>query len=171
MGITPAQTMQATDDRARVAVRVRLSRRRRNGISAAGAYWLARTLVQHKLNRDIENYKSELARQLDAQKTLAAQDLERLKNTLQLEQSRIKATMDAQIRMEVEAQLGELAVQRQYEYEARRRLYTAIGPLRFQLLLACRDRRIVPERGRVPGRAAIESEITRTGRQHDRRLG
>lgn len=33
---------------------------------------------------------------------------------------------------EAEARIG-------YEFEAKKRLYTAIGPLRFQLLLACRD--------------------------------
>lgn len=109
------------------------------GITAAGAYWLGQALVNHRLNQALEERKSELTQQLDAQKAIAAQDLERLKNTLQLDQARIKSTMDAEIRKQVESQLGEIAVHRQYEYEARRRLYVAIGPLRFQLLLACRD--------------------------------
>lgn len=109
------------------------------GISLAGGYWLARTLVQHELSKSLEERKAELARHLDAQKTLAAQDLERLRNALQLDQVRFKSMLDAEIRKEVESQLGDIAAQRQYEYEARRRLYVAIGPLRFQLLLACRD--------------------------------
>lgn len=109
------------------------------GLSTAAAYWLTRTLIQHRLGREMEERKAELVGQLDAQKAQGAKDLELLKNTLQLEQARIKAGMDADIRKAVETQLGELAAQRQYEYEARRRLYVAIGPLRFQLLLACRD--------------------------------
>lgn len=109
------------------------------GVSLAGGYWLARTLVQHELSKSLEQRKAELAQQLDAQKTLAAQELERLKNALQLEQVRFKSELDAGIRKEVESQLGDIAAQRQYEYEARRRLYVAIGPLRFQLLVACRD--------------------------------
>lgn len=72
------------------------------GVSLAGAWWLSQTLVQHRLARAMEAYKTELKQDAD----LA---------------------------------LGERASQRQYEYEARKRLYTAIGPLRFQLLLACRE--------------------------------
>jgi hypothetical protein len=109
------------------------------GVTLAGGYWLARTLVQHELSKSLEQRKAELAQQLDVQKTLAAQDLERLRNALQLEQVRFKSELDAEIRKQVESQLGDIAAQRQYEYEARRRLYVAIGPLRFQLLLACRD--------------------------------
>jgi len=72
------------------------------GVSLAGAWWLSQTLVQHRLTRAMEEYKTELKRDADLQ-------------------------------------LGERAAQRQYEYDARKRLYTAIGPLRFQLLLACRE--------------------------------
>lgn len=109
------------------------------GVSAAGAHWLARTLIQHRLTHALEERRAQLTRELDIQKALAAQDLERLKDSLQLEQSKAKSAMDAEIRKQVEIQLGEVSVQRQYEYEARRRLYLSIGPLRFQLLVACRD--------------------------------
>jgi hypothetical protein len=47
--------------------------------------------------------------------------------------------IEGAVKREVEAYLGEQAAQRQYAFEARRRLYVAVGPLRFQLLLACRD--------------------------------
>lgn len=109
------------------------------GLSLAGAYWLSRTLVQHRLSAALEQRKSELSRELETHKLGLSQDLERTKGQIQWELGRDKALFDAAIKREVEAQLGQMAVQRQYEYEARRRLYTAIGPLRFQLLLACRD--------------------------------
>lgn len=87
------------------------------GLSLAGAYWLARALIQHRLSAELERTKADLQQQL----------------------AREKAQAEGAVRREVEAQLGQMAAQRQYEYEARRRLYLAIGPLRFQLLLACRD--------------------------------
>lgn len=87
------------------------------GLSLAGAYWLARALIQHRLAAELERTKADLQQQL----------------------AREKAQAEGAVRREVEAQLGQMAAQRQYEYEARRRLYLAIGPLRFQLLLACRD--------------------------------
>ena len=38
---------------------------------------------------------------------------------------------------ELDEDLGGRAAQRQYEFDARKRLYGAIGPLRFQLAVAC----------------------------------
>ncbi|CAE6938262.1 hypothetical protein R69608_05081 [Paraburkholderia nemoris] len=55
----------------------------------------------------------------------------------QLDKYRIE--WEAKTRKEVETILAEHAAKRQYDWEARRRLYQAVGPLRFQLLLACRD--------------------------------
>jgi hypothetical protein len=109
------------------------------GVSIGTAHWLGKAWIKHRFARDLEERKSELARHLEAQKAVAASELERLKNSLQLDQLQLKSTMEANVRKEVETQLGELGAQRQYEYDARRRLYLAIGPLRFQLLLACRD--------------------------------
>jgi len=108
-------------------------------LSLAGGYWLARTLVQHQLTEALEQRKSELARELETHKLSLSQDLERTKGQIQLELGHDKAAFEGAIKREVDIQLGQIAAQRQYEYEARRRLYTAIGPLRFQLLLACRD--------------------------------
>lgn len=109
------------------------------GLSLAGAYWLGRTLIQHRLTAALELHKLELARELEGHKQALGKDLERTKGQIQLELGRDKAATEGSIKREVEAQLGQLAAQRQYEYEAKRRLYQAIGPLRFQLLLACRD--------------------------------
>lgn len=59
-----------------------------------------------------------------------------------LVQHRLTRAMEeykAELKRDADLQLGERAAQRQYEYDARKRLYTAIGSLRFQLLLACRE--------------------------------
>ena len=50
-----------------------------------------------------------------------------------------KDRRQAEIRKEVEVYLGEKSAERQYNLDARKRLYTAVGPLRFQLLIAARD--------------------------------
>lgn len=109
------------------------------GLSLVGAYWLARTLIQHQLTEALEKRKAELSGELETHKLALSQDLERTKGQIQLDLGRDKAAVEGSVKREVESQLGQLAAQRQYEYEARRRLYLAIGPLRFQLLLACRD--------------------------------
>lgn len=55
----------------------------------------------------------------------------------QLEQA--KTNWEGDVKKRVEEYLGDRAAARDYEYEARKRLYQAIGPLRFQLIIACRD--------------------------------
>ncbi len=50
-----------------------------------------------------------------------------------------KDKWQGEIRKEVEVYLGEKSAEREYNLEARKRLYIAIGPLRFQLLIACRE--------------------------------
>lgn len=47
--------------------------------------------------------------------------------------------LQGEIRKEVETYLGDKSAEREYIFDARKRLYHAIGPLRFQLLIACRD--------------------------------
>jgi hypothetical protein len=94
----------------------------------AGVLWLLRSLVQKKITEGIEKYKSQLS-----------SDLESTKADLLRDVNHKKAEIEGDIKKAVETHLGQLAAQRQYEYEARKRLYTAIGSLRFQLLLACRD--------------------------------
>ena len=82
-------------------------------VALPAAAWLSRTLIGHRLDKDLAQFKSAL----DAD----------------------RARLDAEIRQRVETELGERSAMREYEFEARSRLYSAIGPLRFQLLLACRD--------------------------------
>lgn len=87
------------------------------GGALAIAWWVAQEFIKNKLQRSLEATKSEF----------------------QLELARDKALVDGIVRKEVEIQLSENAAQIQYELEARRRLYLSIGPLRSQLLMACRD--------------------------------
>lgn len=109
------------------------------GASIAGVYWFAKTIIKHGLDRDIEDHKSRLALDLERQKNKLSSELEREKFAWQGELAHDKALLEGSVRREVELFLGERESERQYEFEARRRLYLAIGPLRFQLLLACRD--------------------------------
>ncbi|TPQ31040.1 hypothetical protein C2U70_25110 [Bradyrhizobium guangdongense] len=109
------------------------------GSSAVACYWLAQEVIKSRLQKDLEERKSQLSQQLETHKLSLSQDLERTKSEFQLGLARDKALFEGAIRKEIETQLGEGAAQRQYELEARRRLYLAIGPLRFQLMLACRD--------------------------------
>lgn len=94
----------------------------------AGVLWLLRSLVQKRITQEIEKYKTQLS-----------SDLENTKADLLKSVNQKKAEIEGDVKKAVETHLGQLAAQRQYEYEARKRLYTVIGPLRFQLLLACRD--------------------------------
>jgi hypothetical protein len=109
------------------------------GASLSGAYWLARTLIQHRLQAEMEARRAGLAQQLETHKLGLNQQLERMRGDLQAKLAQDKAQVEGSIRREVETFLGQAAAQRQYEFDARKRLYLAIGPLRFQLLLACRD--------------------------------
>ncbi|KAA1161449.1 hypothetical protein [Pseudoalteromonas distincta] len=86
-------------------------------VSLGGAWWLGRTMISHRLSKDLEDYKSERKRDLN-------QESLKLSGT---------------VKKEVESYLGEQSATREYELEAKKRLYKALGPLRFQLLLACRD--------------------------------
>jgi hypothetical protein len=69
--------------------------------------------------------------------------------------SKDQSVWDAKIKKGVESFLADQAAQRAYDWEARKRLYEAIGPLRFQLLLACRDLQ-----GRVNSHGRRESYST-----------
>lgn len=44
-----------------------------------------------------------------------------------------------EIKKEVETKLADRAAQRDYEFTAKQRLYSAIGSLKFQLIISCRD--------------------------------
>jgi hypothetical protein len=118
--------------------------------SMAGVYWLSKALIQYRLKQalddrkagfatELADQKASLQKELEDKKASLQKELEDKKASLQRELDRDKAQVEGAVRREVELFLGDRAAERQYASEARRRLYLAIGPLRFQLLLACRD--------------------------------
>jgi len=62
-----------------------------------------------------------------------------ISHRLEVERIADKASIEGMVRTEVENKIGDRDAEREYAQDARKRLYTAIGPLRFQLLIACRD--------------------------------
>src|SRR5215813_5230140 len=68
---------------------------------------------------------------------------------------RAKTVWQGDVQKEVEVFLGEKSAEREYKLEAQKRLYSAIGPLRFQLLLACKD---VASRIRNYGMDALDGD-------------
>ena len=87
------------------------------GLSVTAAVWLSQSLIKHRLDKDMAVFKADVDADHKAR----------------------QAALDGDIKQRVDTVLGERAAERQYTFEARKRLYSAIGPLRFQLLLACRD--------------------------------
>ena len=65
-----------------------------------------------------------------------AKDLKEFDAKLTTEVNKAKVEIEAQHKERVEMLLGDAAADRAYRSEARRRLYQALGPLRFQLLVA-----------------------------------
>jgi hypothetical protein len=87
--------------------------------------WLARRFIEHRLAKDLKDYQAHIDSQLkDRQSQLDA--------TLIL----AKAELEASWRQRVEEYLGERAAERQYQSDARKRLYTVVEPLKFQLIWA-----------------------------------
>jgi hypothetical protein len=86
-------------------------------ISVAAVNWLGKSLITHQFDKELKRYQADLDRTTNAS----------------------KSEMEAFLRAQTEEYIGEKAAERQYVFDARRRLYTAVGPFRFQLALACRD--------------------------------
>lgn len=86
-------------------------------VSAAGAWSLGKVLITHLLKKDREATKLHLQEQLGKQRD----------------------EWQGEIHREVQLFLGDRAAEREYQLEAKKRLYQTIGPLRFQLLIACRE--------------------------------
>jgi hypothetical protein len=97
-------------------------------ISIGAARWMAGRLVDQRLAKDLKDYQAELDKKLAAGKAQFDKDL-----------AMAKAELDAKLRLEVDEYLADRAAERQYRLDARKRLYTAVGPLRFQLVTACID--------------------------------
>lgn len=88
--------------------------------------WLGQRAVEHAFSVHLTRYKGELDEQLT-----------RLKASLDVEVASAQSKLEASLRRADEIFLGEEAAERAYRFEARKRLYGAVGPLRFQLLNAC----------------------------------
>jgi len=121
-------------------------------LSIGAARWLTQRLIDQRLAKDLKTYqlglderlamsKSELDRKLqtDLKTYQAALDgnLALSKAELDSRLSAAKSELDASLRQSVEEYLGDKTAERQYRFDALKRLYTAIGPLRFQLARAC----------------------------------
>lgn len=86
-------------------------------ISIGVAHWLGKTLIERRLDRNAREHEASLSKMLKEHDAL----------------------VNARLKKEVEAFLGEQSAERQYRMDARKRLYSAVGPLRFQLLMACAE--------------------------------
>jgi hypothetical protein len=113
------------------------------GLSIPAAAWLSQNLIKHRLDKDMTVFKGEVEAVHKAR----------------------QASLDGEIKQHVDTVLGERAADRQYAFEAKKRLYSAIGPLRFQLLLACRD---LAGRIMARGRAGAEGYSTGIGGYYGR---
>lgn len=91
------------------------------GITAAatlGAAWLlTEKLITNRLAKDLKQFDAKLTTAVNA----------------------AKAEVEALYKERVELVLGDAAADRAYRLEARKRLYQALGPLRFQLLVAAAE--------------------------------
>jgi hypothetical protein len=101
-------------------------------ISLAVARWLGQRLIDQQLNKELAEHKGAI--DIEVGRELADHTA-----TLNDKFATAKAELDATLHKSVEDYLGEKAAERQYRFEAQKRLYAAIGPLRFQLVLACCD--------------------------------
>jgi len=97
-------------------------------VSLGAARWLTTRLVDHRLAKDLKEHQETLDEKLATSK---AELDERL--------ATVKAEVEATFRRRVEEYLGDRAAERAYRLDARKRLYSAIGPLRFQLVTACAE--------------------------------
>lgn len=123
-------------------------------VSLAAARWLTTRFIDHQLAKDLKNHEATLAEKVAASE---GEIDERL--------SAAKASLEAQLRRGVEEYLGDKAADRQYRLDARKRLYTAIGPLRFQLVVACADLSVRVDRigtGKQPYPTSLEGYFGRS---------
>lgn len=96
--------------------------------SVSAAQYLSKKLLDHRLSKDLKKFDELISNRLADHKA----DLDQRVNAA-------KAEREASLRRDVEVYLGERSAERTYEAEARRRLYQAVGPLRFQLLIAAAE--------------------------------
>lgn len=94
------------------------------GLAAA----LAKILIDHRLAKHRRSYDAQLEARLNSQKS-----------DLELINSKALSAYAALVHQDVENSLRDRSADRDYEADARKRLYAAVGPLRFQLLVAAAE--------------------------------
>ncbi len=94
-------------------------------IAYLGARFLAGKAIDHALALRLADHQADLA-------MVAAN----AKAALDADADAAKTRLEAAMKLQVEDQLGASAAERSYAFEARKRLYAAVGPLRFQLIAA-----------------------------------
>ncbi|WP_156428533.1 hypothetical protein [Pseudomonas sp. URMO17WK12:I11] len=97
-------------------------------VSITAAQYLSKRLLDHRLSKDLKDYDAKINETLATHKAALDQRV----NT-------VKAEGEAQLKKEIEEYLGEKTADRTYRSEARKRLYLAVGPLRYQLLIAAAE--------------------------------
>src|SRR5260370_7882094 len=101
-------------------------------VSLAAARWLTKRFIDHRFKKDLAEHKGEIEAKVG--KELADHNA-----FLNDKLTTAKAELDASLHRSVEEYIGERAAERQYKFEAQKRLYAAIGQLRFQLVVASGD--------------------------------
>lgn len=109
------------------------------GLVAGGAHWLMQRLINHRLERAQQNYQAQIDQHLARAKTELDKELRDHQAQIDERLARQSSEVDAKLRREVEEYLGDKAAEREYQLDARKRLYTATGLLRFQLVVAASD--------------------------------
>lgn len=97
-------------------------------VTLAAARYLAKGWVDNQFAKELQLHQAELDERLATSQASMDRQL-----------AAARAEMDAAFRKEVEEYLGDRAADRQYRLDAKKRLYQAVGPLRFQLAIACAD--------------------------------
>ena len=97
-------------------------------ISIAAAKWLTQRLIDHRFAKELKDYQLRLDTNLASSKAAFDEHI-----------NDAKARLEAELRQGVDEYLGEQAARREYRLDAQKRLYTVVGPLRFQLVIACSD--------------------------------
>ena len=97
-------------------------------VSVAAANYLSKKLVEHRLSKDLKDYDANIDERLASYKA-------ELNRWVSAE----NAENEARLKRGLEEYLGDRSAERDYCAEAKRRLYLAIGPLRFQLLVAAAE--------------------------------
>lgn len=97
-------------------------------VSVGVAQFLSKRLLDHRLSKDLKDYDANIGERLALHKAA----LDKVVNDA-------KAESEAKLKKELDEYLGDRSAERTYRAEAKRRLYLAVGPLRFQLLVAASE--------------------------------